>query len=259
MKFSEVFKNLIVKYASQATPVYKTGRPRVLCDAQAAELIFRVARTGMQWREIDFGANCSYVTVFRRFHDWKRQSVFLDAYRHALRVYKRVYPPDKYVIDSQYVRNKLGRAPWVGRNHTDRGRKAIKVSYITDQNGIVHALATDPGNRPDVTLLVSTLRRAILDLDAGTPLFADRGYPSRANQHACVNVFGLKDRIFRRKTKTTRRTNAARIVVEHAFAWRGAYRRLSALYEHTSASHESFSLLALGHSLCTRFSTCFLS
>ena len=52
MRFSEVFKNLVVKYADEKVPLCGKGRPRVLDTANAAELIFKVTRTGMQWREV---------------------------------------------------------------------------------------------------------------------------------------------------------------------------------------------------------------
>ena len=103
------------------------------------------------------------------------------------------------------------------RNHTDRGRKALKLSVVSDDSGVIIGACCHPGNRPDVVLLDDTIRSAFVRLEA-LELFADRGYDSRRNRTFCRDS-GLKDRIFRRKTKTVRRTNAKRIVVEHTFAW----------------------------------------
>jgi len=132
----------------------------------------------------------------------------------------------------------------VGKNHTDRGRKALKLSLITDQNGIAFSVTTDPGNRPDVTLLLSSLEGMLLNVES-LPLYADRGYDSRKNRRIC-SMHGLQDRIFRRKTKTVRRTNAKRIVVEHSFSWLDKYRRLLMFYEQTPAPFTSFVFLVLG-------------
>ena len=127
---------------------------------------------------------------------------FAKAYTKALQTYKKRVPSKHYCIDSSYVKNKYGQK-CVGKNHTDRGRKALKLSLITDQNGIAFSVTTDPGNRPDVTLLSSSLEGMLLNLES-LPFFADRGYDSRKNRRICTS-YGLQDRIFRRKTKTVRR------------------------------------------------------
>jgi hypothetical protein len=90
-------------------------------------------------------------------------------------------------------------------------------------------------------------------LDA-LPLYADRGYESRSNCTVCDRA-SLKDRIFRRRTKTTRRENAKRVVVEHTFAWLQRYRRLVHFYEQTPQAFRAFVLFALfacGHLLGRR-------
>ena len=103
------------------------------------------------------------------------------------------------------------------RRSWHRNPFALKLSIVTDQNGVSYGARTDPGNRPDVTLLSASLDAMLLNIER-VPLYADRGYDSRNNRRICANA-GLADRIFRRRTKTVRRTNARRIVVEHAFAW----------------------------------------
>ena len=108
-----------------------------------------------------------------------------------------------------------------------------------------------PGNRPDVSLLSASLDAMLLQIER-VPLFADRGYDSRNNRRVCTEA-GLADRIFRRRTKTTRRTNARRIVVEHAFAWLDRFRRLLLFYEQTPSAYLSFVFLGMGHHICTRF------
>ena len=201
----------------------------------------------MQWRELCSGA--SYATVHRRMSSWTAAGVFRDAYRDTLRVYRKLCPPTHYAIDSSYVRNRFGQEG-LGRNHTDRGRKALKLSVIVDQHGMAYSVGLDPGNRPDVVLLDASIRRSIIALDR-VPLFADRGYDSRRNRKVCTDA-GMLDRIFRRKTKTTRRANARRVVVEHTFAWLDRFRRLLFQYEQRSSAWESFAFIALGHILSQR-------
>ena len=116
--------------------------------------------------------------------------------------------------------------------------------------GVVFGACCHAANRPDVVLLDDTLQSAFLRLDA-LELFADRGYDSRRNRGICRDN-GLKERIFRRKTKTVRRTNAKRIVVEHTFAWLDQFRRLLHLYEHEPKTYLAFAIISLGHLLSRR-------
>lgn len=176
----------------------------MLQNEEALDVLFKVCRTGMQWREVQ--ATVSYATVFRIAQMWTKNNIISMAYSDVLSVYKRHNPIKHYCIDSSYVKNRFGAKAHVGKNHTDRGRKAIKLSVITDNKGVVHGMATDPGNRPDVCLFRSTLGGIMAELER-LEMFADRGYDSR-NKRAACSEFGLKDRIFRRKTKTVRRATA---------------------------------------------------
>ena len=159
----------------------------------------------------------------------------------ALTTYRRLHPTAYYCVDSSYVPTfRAGRRR--PKPHRPPG-KALKLSVVTDQNGICCAARTDAGNRPDVTLLGLSLEAMLTRIDS-VCLYADRGYDSRNNRHICTAA-GLADRIFRRKTKTGRRTNAKRVVVEHTFAWLHRFRRLLMFYEQTPATYLAFAFLAM--------------
>jgi hypothetical protein len=57
----------------------------------------------------------------------------------------------------------------------------------------------------------------------------------------------LRDRICRRKTKITRKSNAKRVIVEHVFAHIQSMRRLSFCYEQRQGNFRQFSLMTFGH------------
>ena len=249
MNLNFVFRNHLLSEIKTLDNKKYTGRPKTLSNEEALSIIFKVLRTGMQWREID--SSVSYATVFRRMQQWQHANIFQNAFKRVLKTYNKLNPTKYYCIDSSYVKNQYGRSG-LGKNHTDRGRKAIKLSLIVDQNGVSYGMRCDPGNRPDVTLLRSTLESMMTTLET-LPLFADRGYDSRNNRNICQE-YRVQDRIFRRKTKTVRRTNSKRIVVEHAFAWLDNFRRLIRFYEHTPEKYLNYVFLALGHHLCNRFS-----
>ena len=248
MLLSSVFKTFLIREIDASNRTKVKGRPIILQDEEALNCIFKVLRTGMQWREIQ--SSVSYATVFRRFQQWTNKDIFRKAYKRALLTYKRLVPTKYYCIDSSYIKNRFGQK-CVGKNHTDRGRKAIKLSIVTDQNGITYSASTLPGNQPDVTSLSSSLIHMLSSLDS-VPLYADRGYDSRHNRTVSTTM-GLQDRIFRRRTKTCRRTNAKRIVVENAFSWLDKYRRLLLFYEQSPQPLLSFVFIGLGHHLSERF------
>ena len=152
---SSIFERLVLLEAEARCPPSKRGRPRELSDSEALSVFFKVLRTGMQWREAD--GDVHYTTLLRRMHVWSKNHVFDAAYTRALKTYKRLCPTTHYCVDSSYVKNAFGRE-CVGKNHTDRGRKALKLSVVVDQHGIPHGICCHPGNRPDVCLLQDTLR-----------------------------------------------------------------------------------------------------
>jgi IS5 family transposase len=119
------------------------------------------------------------------------------------------------------------------------------VSIVTDESRVVYGLRFDPSNRPDVVLLDAALDSRWIKLD-GIELWADRGYDSRANRSRCEER-KVKDRIFRKKTSTTRRSNAKRVVVEHAFAHLQGFMRLSFCYEQQVSTLRNLFIIAIGH------------
>eukprot|EP00962_Isochrysis_galbana_P039804 scaffold14338_cov153-Isochrysis_galbana.AAC.1 len=156
MKLSDVFENLILARAQEVAPAARTGRPRALSDAQVTTLLFKLLRTGCQWRELDCGS-ASFMAVYRRLQLWERKNVIEDAYKRALETYSKLRPPKRHLMDSSHVRNRHGRRPNTGRNHVDRGRQGTKVSVVTDDARIVYGMHLAPSNRPDVVLLDETL------------------------------------------------------------------------------------------------------
>ena len=131
MKLNDIFQRLVLLEVQRQTR-RTVGRPRTLSDEVALECAFKVLRTGMQWRELH--APVSYATVFRRVQAWEQDRIFAKAYERALRTYKKLCPTMLYCVDSSYVKNQYGREG-VGKNHTDRGRKATKLSLVVDQAG----------------------------------------------------------------------------------------------------------------------------
>jgi transposase len=143
MKLSDVFQNLILARAQEVAAPSHTGRPRVLSDSQVTTLLFKLLRTGCQWRELECG-KASFMAVYRRLQLWERKGVIESAYQKALDTYSKLRPPKRQLMDSSHVRNRHGRKPNTGRNHVDRGRQGTKVSVVTDDARIVYGMHLAP-------------------------------------------------------------------------------------------------------------------
>ena len=93
MRLSHIFERLLLKEILKMGKS-RTGRPAKLGDKEALKCVFKVLRTGMQWREVD--ASVSFVTVFRRFQTWSKNNVFQNAYKRTIEVYRKLIPSKYY-------------------------------------------------------------------------------------------------------------------------------------------------------------------
>ena len=98
MLLHTVFERCVLDQVRRRCPPRTTGRPRHIDDATALALIFKVVRTGMQWREVH--RDGSYKTLFRTMRLWADADVFAAAYKRVLAVHRKLCPPTYYCVDS---------------------------------------------------------------------------------------------------------------------------------------------------------------
>ena len=238
-----MFRTLLQVQVQKHFPSQSRGRPQKLQFDDAYDDILRVVRTGMQWRELK-PKHVSFITVFKTMHKWIAAGVFKNAYTNLLRLYARKRRPKYYCIDSSFVKNIYG-ADCTGRNPTDRGRRATKLSTIVDDLGTPFVAHCTPANHSDMCLMDPTLQSLLVGLEKGAEFYADKGYDSRNNRRICRS-YGLRDRIFKRRSINVRRTHAKRGVIERFFSWIDKYRRLIVRYEKYITVYESMTYLAFG-------------
>ena len=133
-----MFKNILRIAVQETFPPQKRGRPALLKFDDAYEDILRVERTGMQWRHLRTTNGVAHITVFKTMHRWIDAGLFYIAYERLLRLYRRRRRPRYYCVDSSFVKNVYG-VDCVGRNPTDRGRLATKLSVAVDDEGVPYA------------------------------------------------------------------------------------------------------------------------
>ena len=104
-----------------------------------------MCRTSQSWRQLT-GGHGKYKTLHRNFMELTRAGVFEDIQRRIVRLYLSRKKSKYHITDTSYVKNVLGKDV-VGRNHTDRGRMATKLSTVTDDSGVVLLFALFPWQR----------------------------------------------------------------------------------------------------------------
>jgi len=222
------------------------GRPRLLSTIETLQQVFYVARTGCQWSNITPPRNVSYKTVFARFANWSKIGVFETAFSGLAKLAGDRASQRRSVLctDTSYVKNIQGRGPTLGRNHTDRGRKATKVSVLTDDKGIPLHFCFHPANKNDCTLLrhlLDSASRCIGPLGRFQSLYADKGYDSQTCRTLC-SLHGIDAQIPKRGQPEGWGT--VRYVVERTFANLDLFRRIILRYDAKIVHFKSFHFLA---------------
>jgi putative transposase len=143
-------------------------------------------------------------------------------------------------IDTTFVKNVFG-TDVLGRNPTDRGKKATKVVAVVDERGLPHRLGFLPANISDYKVLHSVL--PLPKGKKGRKLYADKGFDSEAIRNIITEA-GLKPRIPKRGSPSTPWSERRRRVVERFFGVLDKCRRLILRYDKTIVAYEAWTWLA---------------
>ena len=234
-------ENVILNCVRARFPSSSVGKP----SSDAATLLTYmqlILKSGMAWRHLaNTGCPYNFRTVHRAFQNWNRADVFEDVYRVLFRLYRRKRRPKYHCIDSTYVK-KLYGTDCIGRNPTDRGRRASKLSAVVDDTGIPVALKLFPGNHSDFKTVSATMMQGI-EFERGLPIYADKGYDSSEVRHQ-LQCMGYVDRVSRRRYRGHRILNRKRAVVEHFFCWLDKSRRLLMRFDAKSKNYMGWTWLA---------------
>ena len=138
----KLVKSILLATANAFAPPEKLGRPRT-DHGLLIDTFIRVLRTGMPWRDV---RDVDFRTAHRHFILWARGGIFEKTYRRLLALCNRRKRDGTFLaIDTTFVKNVFG-TDVLGRNPTDRGRKASKVVAVVDERGLPHRLGFLPAN-----------------------------------------------------------------------------------------------------------------
>lgn len=233
---TEIVRNISVhQMQTFLAPKSARGRPRAVSAELMWECLEFMCRTSVPWHLLPTTAN--YKTVHRTFIQMQRAGVFRGIFNTIRRVYLARRPPRHLITDTSFIKNIRGRDV-IGRNPTDRGRNATKLSSITDDRGITLEFVLVPGNQHDQTVLGATLHE-LPTIFRGLEMFADKGYDSRRNR-GILFTRGFRDRILRRGQHRAKNASRKRIRVEHSYAHLKQFRHLRNRYDHLATSYCAF-------------------
>ena len=234
-----IVKNIILANVSVCTRAV----PRVVSRDYILDRVAYLLRTGTQWSNLPTQGG-SWKTVYHYFSMWSKKHVFEKSHCDLLRFYERRKPKSGTIlVDTTFVKSVYGR-DCVGKNPTDRARRATKVSVVTDELGTPLHLLFHPGNKSDCKTLGHLVRKASRKIDLrGSTLYADKGYDTK-ECHDLLGSYGIKSKICKKRSTGSREDNRVRVRVEHLFSWLDKYRRIILRYDGLVCHFRSFHFLA---------------
>ncbi len=136
-----------------------------------------------KYEEIDFIngiveiiSNCSYWNRYKvpgkylnkRHNEYTKWGVYECLYRIVLRAYfntTKFHKLQYQCIDSTFVPNLFGKDVY-GRNPQYKSKNGVKISAITDRNGVPISLAIGAGNRHDSLILDKHVNHELIDTES---------------------------------------------------------------------------------------------
>jgi len=269
---SDEFWERVEPLVPEAPSHARGGRPR-MPDRKAFEAMVYVLRTGIQWNALprEMGASS---TVHERFQEWERTGLFEKLWRVGLAEYEELegIEWEWQSVDGVMTKAPLGRGA-SGPNPTDRAKKGVKRSLLTDGNGIPLAVVVDGANRNDDKLLAATLDGIVVarpasegeEEESAEHLCLDAGYDSEVVREE-VELRGYEAHIRPRRDKKEKRSEeedkkqhhpgakARRWVVERTHSWLNRSRRLLVRWEKKTENYLAFVHLACAQLIFSKLS-----
>jgi putative transposase len=233
----------------------RAGRARV-DDRRVFGAILYVLRTGCQWNALPREL-CSSSTAHRRFQEWRAGGFFQRLWEEGLTEYDELkgIEWEWQSLDGTMTKAPFGGAA-TGANPTDRGKKGVKRSLLTDGAGIPLAIVVAGANRHDKKLLAATLDGLVVARPEPTEqtrqhLSLDRGYDyDTSREEATSRAYEVHIPLPRGQQRSqpyAEGSRPRRWVVERTHSWLNRSRRLLVRWEKKAANY-----LAMLHLACAQ-------
>lgn len=155
------------------------------------EAVFAVCDNSLKMCNLEKSCSINKSTYYKYLTLLRHQQFFENINKIVINQLRPKETISYTMIDTMTMKSMDGSVG-LGRNPTDRGRKGLKCSTITDDKGIIHSAILAPANQHDSKLLVPTFEASVTDL-TGQTCYADSGYAgskyiSRVNRLCHINL-----------------------------------------------------------------------
>lgn len=237
-------------------------RRRKLSTRVALTLMLYMLRSNVSWKDLQLQmTGITYWAVYKRFRHWVQAGVFDNSRVQLTKVYvvgQLLHDPRAFsalLIDTTLSKNVAGR-DCAGRNGSDRGRQATKLSGICDRNMVLLSRQFYPGNRNDVTTLVPAVEGIVCNIRRDArykcTLVADKGYISAAHARTLAERHDITMLVPPRKNMARRQWTPKEValmkmrhLIENVWCHHDKSKRLMVRMDVTIASYAAFHDLAI--------------
>lgn len=213
--------------------------------------VLYVCLTGIPWCKLYYN-DIDESTIRKHYYDWVRKKIFYNLWVKMVNLYQNKCKYKRNLktqsIDTTYVKS-LNGTDIIGKNPTDRGRNATKISIICDSNGVPISYLLAAANLSDKVLFSDTIQRRIVSKKRGEKLLADKGYSDsickeEATEYGiklvCQNKSNAVNILFKPDPDIKKRH-----IIENMFGWIKAKRRVRLRSDAKISNFESFLLLSM--------------
>jgi transposase len=210
-------------------------------DRPCADAIFYVLRTGCQWEALNQTELCRKSTAHDRLQEWVAAGVFLKLWQAGVEQFDELQGIDWewLSMDGAMTKAPLG-GEQTGANPTDRGKRGVKRSLLTEGHGVPIGVEVAGANRHDMKLVRATIESIVVErpeVTAEEPqgLCLDKGY-DYDDVREILAEFGFTAHIKARGEEAKELAQEAgkrarRWVVERSHSWMNRFRRILVRWE----------------------------
>lgn len=239
-------------------------RRRKASHLDVSTTLLSLLKSGIPWRCVSDSV-ATHHTFFKRFNKWMRLGVFEQCYRELLEDYSIQQLQEdcncftELYIDTTMIKN-VGGCDGLGRNPSDRGRLATKLSIICDNNEVPISSVFFPANQNDVTTVYESVAAIScytkVDGRTVTTLVGDKAYTSKAvskilkmmniRMIAPLKNNSRKKRLLQKDETLLKKRGK----IEHVFCRLDKFKRIHCRHEKRLISYEALNYIAMSVIIC---------
>jgi transposase len=244
LSFADIIRNIVTSDSEIGKYYCKKQIATKYSFEHIYDSIMYVLKTGIAWRYLNSGVG--WQSAFFHFKRWSRRRIFEKAFN---KVRRKVTCGTAIIVDTTFIINKNGKNK-VARNKLMKNKNCLKISMVTDVNGIPLSVLADKGTKHDLKFV----GRHIKDLDRKLRkqdgfVLADRGYISKQLKQTLDNKgWTLMTKVKRNMRDTyvyDPNMYKRRIRIENTFQMLKTYRRIQLRYDRKHSTYLSFVYMAV--------------